>query len=86
MLDTNEGCPSELLTMEAQVDSSSRSIEPSKIELKISAGPWSIARHIDIADRSRVVIQFENDDFGCLCPSIGLETKHSCTSAATRPS
>ena len=61
-MDTNEGCPSGLLTMEVQVDSSSGSIEPSKIELKISAGPWSIARHIDIVDRSRVVIQFENDD------------------------
>ena len=55
--------------------SSSGSIEPSKLELKISAGPWSIARHIDIADRSRVVIQFEKDDFGGLCPRIGLETK-----------
>ena len=47
----------------------------SKIELKISAGSWSVARHIDIADRSRVVIQFEKDDFGGLCPRIGLETK-----------
>ena len=61
--------------MEVRCDSSSGSIEPSKIELKISAGPWSIARHIDIADRSRVVIQFEKDDCGGLCPRIGLETK-----------
>ena len=75
MMDTNEGCPSGLLTMEVQCDSSSGSIEPSKIELKISAGPWSIARHIDIADRSKFVIPFEKDDFGGLCPRMGLETK-----------
>ena len=62
-----------MLTMEVQVDSSSGSIEPSKIELKISAGPWSIARHIDIADRSRVVTQFEKDNFGGLFPRIGVE-------------
>ena len=57
------------------MDSSPGSIEPSKIELKIPVGPWGIARHIDIADRSRVVIQFEKVDFGGLCARIGLETK-----------
>ena len=44
-------------------------------ELKISWGAWSIARHIGVADLSRLVIQFEEDDFGGLCPRIGLETK-----------
>jgi len=48
---------------------------PDQVELKISRGEWSIARHIDVADCSRLVIRFEEDDFGGLCPRIGLKTE-----------
>jgi hypothetical protein len=58
-------------------DNGSGSIEPSDQELKISLelGAWSISRRIDAKDRSRLVIQCVEDDFGGLCPRIGLETK-----------
>ena len=64
--------------MEVQQDNGSGSIEPSDQELKISLelGAWSISRRIDAKDRSRgLVIQCVEDDFGGLCPRIGLETK-----------
>ena len=54
---------------------SSGLIGPSNQELKISVGAWSTTRHIDIADRSKLVTQFKEGDFGGLCPRIrtGLE-------------
>jgi hypothetical protein len=64
--------------MEVQQDNGSGSIEPSDQELKINLelGAWSISRRIiDAKDRSRLVIQCVEDDFGGLCPRIGLETK-----------
>ena len=47
-------------------------IEELKINLEL--GAWSISRRIDAKDRSRLVIQCVEDDFGGLCPHIGLET------------
>ena len=63
--------------MEVQQDNGLGSIEPSDQKLKISLelGAWSISRRIDAKDRSRLVIQCVEDDFGGLCPHIGLETK-----------
>ena len=63
--------------MAVQQDNGSGSIEPSDQELRINLelGAWSISRRIDAKDRSRLVIQCVEDDFGGLCPHIGLETK-----------
>ena len=72
------GRPSDNPTLEVlQVTKGSGSMEPDHEQIRVGFGHWTVARALakDEFKSFRFVVSLEEDDFGGLCPRIGLEAK-----------